>query len=106
MSHGFNLLTVNRAWSTPPLTIRFGAGVVIARTESVVRYLSALDTGYRLAGPAFIAGIGREFPLSSRLFVTAEVQLAVARAHVPVALDDASVPTVGLHGRVGLGFRL
>ena len=106
VSHGFNLLTVNRAWSTLPLTIRFGAGVVMAHTESVVRDLSAPDTGYHLTGPVFIAGMGREFPLSSRLFVTAEAQLAVARAHVPVALGDASVPTVGLHGRVGFGFRL
>lgn len=106
VSHGFNLLTVNRAWSTLPLTVRFGAGVVIAHTESVVRDLSAPDTGYHLAGPAFIAGIGREFPLSSRLFVTAEAQRAVARAKVPVAVGDASVPTVGLHGRLGFGFRL
>ena len=88
------------------MTIRVGAGVVVAHPESVVRDLSALDTGYHLTGPVFIAGLGREFSLSSRLFVAAEAQLAVARAHVPVARGDASIPTVGLHGRVGFGFRL
>ena len=111
ISHGFNIFTLNRTFEDLPVTFRFGAGLVIAHPESVVRGLSwydeggVFDSGYCLTGPAITAGVGKDLPLSSRVFVAVEMQLIAAWASVPVANGKARAPNVALHGMVGLGYR-
>ena len=104
ITHGFNLVTLNRSWTSLPITLRVGVGLVVAHPESVVRGASH-DRGYHLTGPALLASAGKSFDLPSRWFVTLEGELTVARAKVPVAQGDASAPNVALHGLFGLGFR-
>jgi hypothetical protein len=111
ITHGFNILTLNRVFETGVADLRIGAGLVAAHAESRVRNLSysgeggPFYTGYRVTGPAFISGVGKHIPLSSRFFISTEVQLTAAWARVPVAQGNAAAPNVALHGLVGTGYR-
>ena len=112
ITHGLNVVTVNRTFETLPVAMRVGGGFIIAHPESVVRGLSwydeggIFDSGYHLTGPAILGGVGKHFRVSSRLSVGLEVQLIAAWAKVPVAEGSATAPNVALHGMVGVGYRL
>jgi hypothetical protein len=110
ITHGYNLLTLNRAFAVRGTTLRVGAGIVLAHTESTVRGLEGpdggiLDTGYRLTGPSLSLGAGRAFAITDDLDVLAEIQATGARARVPVANGTADAPNVALHFLLGLGYR-
>jgi len=110
ISHGYNLLMVNRAWEVRRLLLRAGAGAVIAHPENTVRgrTLDPGDTnlsgGYHLAGPVLQLAAEKRFALGERWFVGLEGKITGARAEVPVAGGDADVPNVVLHGLVGIGW--
>jgi hypothetical protein len=110
ISHGFNVLTLNRALFWRGLTLRLGAGVILAHAESTVRGRRSdvhgiLGMGYTLTGPSALVGVGKEFAVTGDFFVAAEVQLIAARARVPVADGTADAPHVGLHLVLGAGYR-
>lgn len=111
ISHGYNLLTVNRAWETRRLILRTGAGAVVAHPENTVRGRTLdpsetnLSGGYHLAGPVLQLAAEKRFALGERWFVGLEGKVSGARAEVPVAGGDADVPNVALHGLVGIGWR-
>jgi hypothetical protein len=108
ISHGHNQLTVNRSWSSLPVTLRVGGGVVITNAESTVRGRvrdTDAEGGYEFSGPVLLAGVGKEIDLAPWLFVNAEVTLSVAWATVSVANGDADAPVTALHGSFGLGVR-
>lgn len=111
ISHGFNLVTVNRAWERPRFVWRIGAGAVIAHPENEVRgrELDPADTnlsgGYHLAGPVIQAGIEKRFEVGRRWLLGVEAKASAARAEVPVAGGEAEVPNAALHLLAGFGFR-
>jgi hypothetical protein len=111
ISHGYNLLTVNRAWEARWLILRAGAGVVVAHPENTVRSrtLDPSDTnlsgGYHLTGPVLQLAAEKRFALGERWFIGLEGKITGARAEVPVAGGDADVPNVAFHGLVGIGWR-
>ena len=106
VSHGFNLLTANYAFRSPHVDVRFGAGIVFAHPESVVRgYTWSGEAqpkwGYVVTGPAFLAGAGRAFRVAGRFAVVPEAMLSVSRARVPVPMGDASFWDVAFHLLLG-----
>ena len=111
ISHGYNLLTVNRAWEAHGLIWRIGAGAVIAHPENEVRgrVLDPADTnlsgGYHLTGPSLQAGAEKRFALGERWFLGLEGKITAARAEVPVAGGEAEVPNAAVHGLLGIGWR-
>lgn len=111
ITHGFNILSLSRAWERRGWALRLGGGLVLAHPESAVRgrrlseQEGLLGRGYYLTGPAAQLGAGRRFPLLRGLFLSAEMELAAARARVPVAGGDASMSNVSVHARFGLGHR-
>jgi hypothetical protein len=111
ISHGYNLVTVNRGWDVGRLLIRTGAGAVIAHPENEVRDLVLLaeDTnlsgGYHLAGPAVQIGVEKRFPLGESWFLGLEGKVSAAWGQVPVAGGDAEVPNVAAHVLLGAGWR-
>jgi hypothetical protein len=111
ISHGYNVLTLNRAWEAHGVVWRVGAGAVIAHPESQVRgrVLDPDDTnlegGYHLTGPSFQAGAEKRFALGKRWFLGLEGKATVARAVVPVAGGEAEVPNAAFHGLFGIGYR-
>ena len=109
ISHGYNLVSLARAWRRRRWTGRLGAGFVIARPHSRVRGLDGPDEGegvptYFWTGPALHAGIGAR--LGDAVTLLPEIRLTAARAHVPIARGDANAPNFALHFQIGLGLRL
>jgi hypothetical protein len=110
ISHGYNLLLVNRvvegrAWAT-----RTGLGLVVAHPETTIRGLEGprsggIGGGYYLAGVAAQTAWGRGWRLAGRLHGRLEGKLTVAFAEVPVAHGEARVPNVAFHLVAGLGWR-
>jgi hypothetical protein len=111
ISHGYNYLTLNRAWEARGLIWRVGAGAIIAHPENEVRgrVLDPDDTnlsgGYHLTGPSLQAGVEKRFALGERWFAGLEAKATVARAVVPVAGGEAEAPNAALHALLGLGYR-
>lgn len=111
ISHGYNLLTINRAWEARGLVWRIGAGAVVAHPENEVRgrELDPEDTnlagGYHLTGPSLQAGAEKRFALGEQWFLGLEGKITAARAVVPVAGGEAEVPNAAFHALLGIGYR-
>lgn len=110
ISHGYNLLTINRAWKHPVLIYHLGAGVVISHPETTVRGKTfptdkgILGEGFYLSGITAQAAAGKRFYISKKLFAAIEGKLTASYARVPVKDGDADVPNAAIHGLFGLGY--
>ncbi len=109
ISHGFNLLTVNRAWEAGGLVRRLGAGAVVTHPENTIRGKALpedgglLGWGYYLSGPTVQAAVEKRFRVRGDLFLPVEGKATASFARVPVADGSADVPYAALHGLAGLG---
>jgi hypothetical protein len=103
ISHGFNIVTVQRVWT--PIegrSVRAGAGVVVAHPETTVRGRAQpkggwLDRGYYVAGPVAQLGAGLSRRLIGRARVGVETKLVGARAWVPIADGSARLWHASAH---------
>ncbi|MDP4126721.1 MAG: hypothetical protein Q8912_07250, partial [Bacillota bacterium] len=96
ITHGFNLLTVNRAWKKQYFIWRLGAGVVITHPESTVRGRTfdqngGIVDGYFISGPTAQIAIEKRFYLYKGLFASIEGKYTLSWAHVPIADGSADV---------------
>jgi hypothetical protein len=112
VTHGYNLLTLERAFVVRGFEISAGGGLVIAHPESTVRGQTRpegeggpLGGGYYVTGPTAALAGSRRVPLGRHLAVVPEVRFTLSRARVPVAEGEASVPNAALHLLVGLEAR-
>lgn len=110
VSHGFNIITVNRALPIGRAVWRPGVGMVLAHPESMIRG-RAFDTGggllgwgYYVAGPAAQLAVARRFGVADRLFVSAEGKVTAAYARVPVQDGRATLTNVAFHALLGVGY--
>lgn len=114
VSHGYNLLTVNRAWETKALIYRVGLGMVIAHPESTVRKKEFYemdgglkgDGNYYVAGPAAQIAIQKRFGIWGGLFGSAEAKFTAAYATVPIADGEAVAPNTAFHFLAGIGYNI
>jgi hypothetical protein len=109
VSHGYNLITINRAWLLRGFIWRFGAGLVAAHPETTVRgktlpWGKGLN-GFYISGLTVQAGIEKKFSLWRRLFAVLEAKFTASYAIIPIQDGDAYVPNAALHGLFGLGYR-
>jgi hypothetical protein len=109
ITHGFNLLTVNRAWKTPYFIWRLGAGVVITHPESTVRGKtfeqdSGFVDGYYLSGPTAQIAAEKRFYFYKGLFISFEAKYTLSWVHVPIKDGSADLWNSAVHGLFGLGF--
>lgn len=111
ISHGFNMLFLNKAWKKDGLIFHFGGGAVITHPENTVRNLplpqdgGLFDRGYYLSGAAVQFAVGKEIPISGRLFGVLEGKVTAAYAKVKVVDGHANVSNVALHGLFGVGYK-
>jgi hypothetical protein len=106
VSHGWNLVTIQRASRGRVLEWRIGAGAVVAHTEGRIRGRD-VDTGeYQLSGAGVLVGAGKTFAIARHFFATAEGQLTFAWANIPIQTGRARTANVAFHALVGLGFGL
>jgi hypothetical protein len=105
ISHGYNMLTVNRALERGGFVLRGGAGLLVTFPETTVRGRKRPTLGYDLSGFTTALGVGRTWPRDARLALSGEVKLTLTWATVPVFEGEADVPNRALHFLVGLGYR-
>lgn len=109
VSHGYNLLTLERAFRARDFDLWAGLGIVIAHPESTVRGQTRPENeggpfggGYFLTGPTGAVAASRRVALGRRFGLVPEVRLTLSRALVPVSGGEASVPNAAVHLLVGL----
>jgi hypothetical protein len=108
VSHGFNLLSVNRAFQSDAWIYRLGAGPVVTHAEATILG-TKYDGPYRLAGVALLAGAGRRFYLAERTFIGVEAALTAAYAKPKLSgppQAELSVKNTAAHLLFGLGYEL
>jgi hypothetical protein len=112
VSHGYNLLTLERGFAASGFELWAGLGLVIAHPESTVRQRTRPENrggpfggGYFVTGPTLAVAAARRLPLGSRVGLVVEGRFTWARARVPIADGEASVPNTAVHGLVGLEVR-
>jgi hypothetical protein len=112
VTHGFNLFTLAHRWRTMPVDLRLGAGIVLPHPEGTVRERSYrspeggfLGRGWHKVGPAFLAGLGKQWEPLPHLLVVTDGELVAAWAEgIPVEDGSADVSNVAFHLRVGVGY--
>ena len=107
ISHGFNILTLGRAYARDPWRFRLGLGPVIAHPEARIGGVS-YDGDYELAGAAAIGSVGATFELTPRWSIVGEIAATFGYADVhPDGEPDLrfSVRNPALHAQFGLGYR-
>jgi hypothetical protein len=109
VSHGFNLLTVERLRQRNLLLYGVGAGVVIAHPEIRVRDQVLPDgsgiAGYYLAGLSGNAVVGARHPIGESWLVSGDTRFSVSYARLPIKDGHASVTDLSVHAHLGIGYR-
>lgn len=103
ISHGFNVVTAQRAWELRRgVSVRTGAGVVVAHPETIVRGRRQPrggwgGRGYYVAGPTAQVGAGWTKDVAPKTRVGVEARLIGAHASVPIASGRARLWNAGAH---------
>jgi hypothetical protein len=111
ISHGYNLITVQRVRGGEGVSKGVGAGLVLAHPENEVRgrrldeRRGMLESGYYLAGPTLGVLAITPPPVRRGLYASAELRLTLSWARVPIARGNATVPNVALHVTLGVGWQ-
>ncbi len=105
VSHGYNMLFANHAWTFKGVHLRAGAGAVISHSESVIRGIP-FNSDNELSGFCVQAGIEKRLYVSSRFFFSIEGKFTAAKATVSIADGEATVPNLAVHGLIGFGVDL
>ncbi len=110
VSHGYNLITVNRAWLRRGFILRVGTGIVVTHPETTVRgkrltWEEGFD-GFYISGITFQVAAGKKFTIWGKLFGVLEAKLTASYAVIPIQDGNAYVPNAAVHGLFGLGFEL
>lgn len=105
VSHGFNILSVNRAWRAGEWTYRLGAGPVVTHAEATING-SRYDGPYKLSGAALLAGGGRRFYLREKTYLSIEGLLSAAYANPTLPgspSGELKIRNVAVHALFGIG---
>ena len=108
VSHGFNILSLNRAYRSGDWTWRFGAGPVITHAEATILG-TKYDGPYRFSGFGTLAGLGRRFYFGSSTYIALEGALTAAYAKPRLAgppAGELSVTNFAAHALIGVGHEL
>jgi hypothetical protein len=110
ISHGFNMIMMNRGFDRKTFQYRFGAGFVLTHPESQIRgqafgdATNDWDMGYFVSGPVVNLSAGKQFRISNRFYLNAEAKTTLAYVNVKVAGGNADVYNVAFHLILGIGY--
>jgi hypothetical protein len=105
ISHGYNLVTLNRGWRRGGYLWMAGGGLVVTYPHSDIRgRIYSQDSPYRLSGATVQGAAGRRFALTPSFFVGGEAKLTASWARVPVVDGHARAPNVAFHLLAGGGW--
>ncbi|MFC4307822.1 hypothetical protein ACFPN2_01900 [Steroidobacter flavus] len=107
VSHGFNIVTVNRAIEYGHWRIRAGLGPVVAHAEARILG-SSYDGPYELAGAAALIGVSRQLKLGKNFYLLGEAAATFgymrARPEGSPALE-VTIRNPAFHAQAGVGYR-
>jgi len=109
ISHGFNMLMVNRGFDKQKFRYRGGVGIVIAHPESNIRgktfgdSADDFDMGYFISGPLLNLAINKPIRLSDKFYLNTEAKTTFAYSYTKIADGHAHVYNLALHIVVGFG---
>jgi len=112
ISHGFNMIMVNRGFEKNSFRYRAGAGVVLAHPESIIRgkefgnSAEDLDMGYFLTGPVLNLSVGRPIHLLKRVYLNPEVKTTFAYSKIKISDGYAHVYNLAFHLILGFGVEI
>jgi hypothetical protein len=110
ISHGYNLITVNRAWLRRGFIMRVGAGIVATHPETTIRGKTLLwekgFDGFYISGITLQVAAGKKFTIWGKFFGVLEAKFTTSYAVIPIQDGNAYVPNVAFHGLFGLGIEL
>lgn len=110
ISHGFNMLMINRVWRPGWFESRVGGGFVLAHPENTIRGKTFgqtsddLDMGYFISGPVINLALGKPVYVTQTVYLNFEVKSTLAWSQVKVADGHARLWNWALHAVCGLGF--
>jgi len=110
ISHGFNMITINRGYDIKTWQCRAGAGIVLTHPESRIRGKEFgstgddFDLGYFVSGPVLNFAIGKSYRTGNRFFFYAEAKTTLAYAYIPISQGHAKVVNIAFHIVLGLGY--
>lgn len=111
ITHGYNLLFVNRAWKYHEIILRLGSGIVMAHPETTVRNKrysekkGILKLGYYVSGPLIQVAFEQQINVYKQLFLSIEGKLTGSFTRIPIADGKADVINLAFHGLFGFGFQ-
>ena len=117
ISHGYNILTANRAFEKLAFKklnyiLRLGAGVVIAHPETTIRNLSLdqnkgmFGAGYYISGPVLNIAAAKRIYFLNPLFINLELKFNPSVSWVPVEQGQAVVWNFPVTLAFGMGVDL
>jgi hypothetical protein len=112
ITHGYNLLFINRLWEMKYLNLRLGGGIIVGHPENTIRgkklneKKGIFKSGYYISGVAVQLGPEKTFPLFKGLYLKLEGKLCTAYARVPLVDGHANVPNISIHGLFGFKYNL
>ena len=112
ISHGYNLMTINRLWKWNDYILRAGAGFVMTHPETIINN-NKFDAdgggffGFYVKGWTTQVAIEKRYPIQSGwlkgMSIYTEAKITTSRTTIPVSEGGyAIVPNTALHGLVGL----
>jgi hypothetical protein len=112
ISHGFNMLLINRGYDKKTFRYRAGVGIVLAHPESNIRgkefgnSSDDWDMGYYLSGPVLNVAIGKPIRLGGRFYINTEARTTFAYSYIKIAEGHANVYNLAFHLVLGIGVDL
>ncbi len=110
VSHGFNLLTINRTRDISNFIFHFGGGIAVAHPENTVRNhklsnnRGILNLGYYIAGPAIQLAVSKGLVQVKRFSVMIQGKLTGSYSQVPIANGHSKVTVIAIHSQVVLEY--
>ncbi len=112
MTHGYNLITINRAWMMEgDYIFRLGAGVVMPHLEGMTQSGQELmgehflGMDFSLGGPTVQATIAKRFYITKTIFANLEGKFTASYAKIE--LEDGgevTAPNIAAHAILSFGF--
>lgn len=105
ISHGYNLLMINRGWDLERFLVRAGAGPVVAHVEGAARGRQLDKGGYQWTGPVIQLAAEKRIALRQSWLLGVEGKISAARAVIPIRGGELDAPNVAGHLLVSFGYR-
>ncbi len=109
ISHGLNLVVINRCFIKNKFIFKFGAGISLTHPENVVRnkklneQRGIFDWGYYISGPAILFSAGKRLYLIEKIFLSVEAKIGLSYSYIPIADGTADVCNIAAMITFGIG---